>query len=466
MDKARKLRRYNRKDYTQLVDFPVEIVGRDGSVQQYSFEDAVSLYHRRVASAQSRYDDGDIVAAEVRHCRRRIEQLRRSYFTRYGWAAVRLVDRHERSLSAGLKGSDASSELAGEVAAFLRRTLPATSRLDLEAYHISLLNHEAHQGVYCIRGQPQGSESLTLLLYIYRFGGERSPIREQYLAFLRILQQVQGGGQGVEALVAHHHTADCGLILTGRAGAMPEGDVLNAAERDPPAEELDDPLRAALLLMRRGNRVEALARFTRAYEVSPYRRVAYMGAIVVADQLGAHAEALMAATMAARYFPDDPMIIYHLALSRLRTGDHAAAAASLARMPQPGEPPVVLLEAILALVEGRIGVGRPLLRQLGRDTDDVAVRRSVRLLRAQIMARDLLRYVGGGGLIAAGVIGLATGWYVCGLLLPLGAFVFLGAQAAWRRQVQRLVEAPSVGGLPLANPVCLRGGRDPLENPQ
>ena len=53
MEKARKLRRYNRKDYAQLVDFPVEIVGRDGKVRRYSFEESVRLYQRRIASAPS-----------------------------------------------------------------------------------------------------------------------------------------------------------------------------------------------------------------------------------------------------------------------------------------------------------------------------------------------------------------------------------------------------------------------------
>ncbi len=38
MDKSRKLRRYLKKDYRQLVDFPVEIVGRDGVVRRYTFE--------------------------------------------------------------------------------------------------------------------------------------------------------------------------------------------------------------------------------------------------------------------------------------------------------------------------------------------------------------------------------------------------------------------------------------------
>ena len=63
MDKGRKLRRYSRKEYSQVVDFPVEIVGRDGVVRRYTFEESVRLYQRRIASAGMRYDDGEVVKA-------------------------------------------------------------------------------------------------------------------------------------------------------------------------------------------------------------------------------------------------------------------------------------------------------------------------------------------------------------------------------------------------------------------
>ncbi len=71
VDKVRKLRRYQRKDYSQLVDFPVEIVGRDGVVRRYSFEASVRLYQRRIALAPMRYEDQEVVDAEVQHCRKR-----------------------------------------------------------------------------------------------------------------------------------------------------------------------------------------------------------------------------------------------------------------------------------------------------------------------------------------------------------------------------------------------------------
>ena len=65
VDKNRRLRRYGRKDYTQVVDFPVEIVGRDGVVRRYSFEELLrqtrataipTLRARRLSTADDASD--------------------------------------------------------------------------------------------------------------------------------------------------------------------------------------------------------------------------------------------------------------------------------------------------------------------------------------------------------------------------------------------------------------------------
>ena len=59
-DKQQKLQRYERKDYLETVEFPVEIVGRDGLVREYTFEDAIRLYQRRVTFAPIRYRDSEL----------------------------------------------------------------------------------------------------------------------------------------------------------------------------------------------------------------------------------------------------------------------------------------------------------------------------------------------------------------------------------------------------------------------
>ena len=83
MDKDWKLQRYGRKDYSEIVDFPVEIVGRDGVVRRYSFEDSIRLYQRRITFAGIRYRETELIEAESQHCQSRIDQLRRSYFHRF-----------------------------------------------------------------------------------------------------------------------------------------------------------------------------------------------------------------------------------------------------------------------------------------------------------------------------------------------------------------------------------------------
>ncbi len=84
MDRTPRLSRYSRKDYTLRVEFPVEIVGRDNQVRRYPFDDALRLYQRRIDTAPLRYADPETIDAEVKHCRLRIDQLRRSYIAAAG----------------------------------------------------------------------------------------------------------------------------------------------------------------------------------------------------------------------------------------------------------------------------------------------------------------------------------------------------------------------------------------------
>ena len=107
-----KLQRYNKKDYNQFIEFPVEIVGRDGEVRRYSFEESIRLYQKRISTARKRYELHDVVDAEIEHCSKRIAQLRRSYYARYGWESYHIEGEFPLHLS---------MDIAGELAAFLRR---------------------------------------------------------------------------------------------------------------------------------------------------------------------------------------------------------------------------------------------------------------------------------------------------------------------------------------------------------
>ena len=301
MDKHRKLRRYSRKDYSLLVDFPVEIVGRDGVVRRYTFEESIRLYQRRITSSNARYPDLDVANAEIAHCRQRIEQLRRSYFSRYGWASLR---------SSGALGLEEG--LAGEVAAFLRRCLEGTDQ-DPESLRISALaDNEDPIVLYVQRSGAAEPPPPPNLLYVYRFP-EQDPgaAREAFFSFLKILRSVRSQVEGVEALLAFHHSADCGLVLTGQFGDAMLHDPRRAGFMDMPVmdsapldeEPSQDPVRDALRALRAGRLRSALESFALAYELNPWRRAAAVGGAAVADALGQFRDAETVALMGSRYFP-------------------------------------------------------------------------------------------------------------------------------------------------------------------
>lgn len=462
MDKVRKLRRYERKDYSQLVDFPVEIAGRDGVVRRYSFEESVRLYQRRIASAAARYDDGELVDAEVDHCRSRIGQLRRSYFARYGWAASQVGDRP--GLLAG--------EFAGEVAAFLRRALgESASASGADAPSFALVDDAEYYQLYYVRAGGPGQE--PWLLYLFRFADVGTcPGRDAFFRSLKLLQVASTQRAGVEQLVGFHHTADCGLILTGRDPA----DAGELSSLDGPErvewlgfDVLDgDPVQRAFSALRAGRLAESLASFCEAYEAQPFRRAAYVGAGIVADQLGAHAAAETAALMGVRYHPSDALLHHHLAVVHARAGRLAAARTAVAsvRRLAPDSCAPDVLEAIVAVQEhlGLAG-GWHLWRLSGPLRHiDADLHQAARRVCGAVVIGPL-------GLASGAVLGVVGALVVrslvpvpgplqAGLWLAVAVAAVLVAVAAVlgsRARVRRLVAAPGGWGLRLANPADLHG---------
>jgi hypothetical protein len=442
VDAPRKLRRYNRKDYSQPVDFPVEIVGRDGVVRRYSFEESVRLYQRRIASAETRYGPGALASAEVNHCQQRIGQLRRSYFVRYGWAGA-----------APLAEGDAEG-LSGEVTAFLRRAMGPTA---LERVRLVAVEGGGPARVFVLDGAPA-----LRLLAVYRFGPElSSAAREAFFRSLHILQ-VHGGGEAVERLIAFHHGTDLGLLLTGAGpvdppAALPEDDAL-----DEPVE--DDLVRDAMRLLRAGRRFEAHQKLSHAWERNPWRRAALVGAVVLGDQLGAFADAETAGLVGVRHFPHDPLLHYHLALSCIRQGHAAAATAPLQRLQalQGDVAPVGLLRALTALVEGAPSEALRRLRaaRAGATADDDDLRPAMDRLHDILLARELSRSVFVFLALGAALAGPALGplaWGSSALLLAFAA----ASGVALGRQARALVSVPGDHGLPLAHPARLVRAADP-----
>lgn len=438
MDKAHKLRRYGRKDYSLLVDFPVEIVGRDGVVRYYTFEESVHLYQRRIASAPTRYTDRDVADAEVAHCRRRIEQLRRSYFARYGWFDIH-VPAGARPVEQGL---------AGEVAAFLRRCAEGTE-LDPESLRVTLLAEEEPYIFYVERALDAEGMSGPFLLYLYHFGeGEEGAARDAFFEFLKILQTVRQVPEGVETLVAFHHTADCGLVLTGRPEDVSSGDhpgLMRIAEIPALIYEGyhgDDPLRDAARLLRAGRRREALESYLALYQQNPWRRQAAVAAAAIADSLSLFRDAETVTVMAQRYFPDDADVAYQLGLARLRLGDIDGVEGALAHVLATSWP-ARLLYGLAALRAGRPVPSLIRLFRLGPSTGVGAeLLASARWARGRLLIWLALRFLVGAAVAMAGLAFVGDLW-VALVATGLALLVWVGIDALTHRRLVRVLCDPA-----------------------
>lgn len=459
MDKPKKLKRYNRKDYTQLVDFPVEIVGRDGVVRHYTFEASVRLYQRRIASAASRYEDLDLADAEVQHCQRRIDQLRKSYFQRYGWAAIR--DARGQPVLTG--------PLAGEVAAFLRRFFGDS--VPPESLSMALVADAPEGQTLFLRVV---NSDTRYLLYLFRFEAAGScGAREAFFALLRTLKPLHG--DQVESLLAFHHTADCGLILTGtgepgatrrrwedhEAEADAEEARLLAMDGEGPPDAYPEGVR----LLADGEPEVALQRFEEGLAQPPFRRPLALAAAIVADLLGQPARSEFAALMGVHYLPEDPVFRYHLGLSlvRQRRLDEARAPLERALAQAPQLFPVVYLCALLALRSGEHNRAEELLQRAWglQRPDDHELRLGMRAALGALRSRSALSGAGTALALVGTALWPVVGWSgavvlalgLCTLSLRAGVAAVLAGVSSDRR----------LRGLPLAPPELLGGGGPRLD---
>lgn len=368
MDKEDRLRRYQRKDYTEVVDFPVEIVGRDGSVRRYDFEESVRLYQRRMGFAAVRFRDEELISAEQGHCRSRVEQLRRSYFHLHGWTPV-----------VGRDGPEASRvDLAGEIAGFLLRVFRESGRL---AVRFTAVSKDGPGELWFVErdGAPGG-----LLLYTWTFEGPTSELGQA--AFADILRDLRGSEANpgdAERLVGYHRCDDCAFVLTGRAH-----DVVGlaaAAPEDDGADLEPSPWEEAVDLVRRGDLPSAFLRCRSIVEAQPWHRDAYALGASLAVLLRRPGDAEDLAFVGTRYYPSDPLLQHTLGLSRLHQGRSADAIQALqdAVSKAPGltaaRSLLVLahLERMSALAAFRV---LRLPRGLAVGADETSHRRLVKLL--------------------------------------------------------------------------------------
>lgn len=471
MDKNWKLLRYDRKDYTELVDFPVEIVGRDGVVRRYSYEDSIRLYQKRITSASNRYRDADLVRAEVNHCSSRIDQLRRSYFHRYGWGTPEGLPTAEESFG----------DLAGEVAAFLCRVLGIEGRPDVR-FDLVEAERDGVATWYLTPHIPGSPTTSGMLLYFHRFearpqdvradgpptGGTgrtkgestaaegearskpKDPARD---AFFRRLKDLERSGRGTgdaERLVAFHHTVDCGLVLTGRAAdcdALPPPKDLVSQ----PVDLAPTPWDELLEIVRKGDYEAALRRCKDLAQEQPWHRNAYVAGAMIANYLGEHLVGEDLALIGSRYFPADGTLLYYLGMSRLRQGRLAEAEQAL-RASVANAPDLVsarLMLAVNLLQSGRMAQARELLAERGSVVpDDRRAEADLALLEQWLRWRTWTLWAGI-ALVGLGVFatlgtliwGASSHVGLLGALLVIpGVVVAALGQAAFRHELRSIAD--------------------------
>lgn len=433
MERATRLRRYLRKDYSQLVDFPVEIVGRDGQVRRYSFDDSVRLYHRRIHSAPMRYDDGELVDAEVRHCRNRIEQLRRSYLEHFGWGVLR----------GGQLGGLFGGPLAAEVAAFLRRAF-AGDREGPTNLRITLIDSAAGDTFY-LRCSETGR---SWILYAWRFDGDgATAARDAWRGTLERLSAAPVG-DNVERLLLGTEGPDYALALAGTGEWDGPG---VAEEREREGAEAPDPLHAGLRALYDGHLGEALRTLEAGLDAAPSRLGVAQATALVALLEDETERAEFAARFGRLHHPGDPLLTYLLGVALLRAGRRGEASDVVGGGAR-GEPLRALVAGVLALRRGDLlGAWRALGVAAAADRELPYAARTARLIRGWLgwsvggVATGLVTAAAGVVVHGAGepAAGMAIGGGGLALALGFGGWLVRRAVAVARgerlRGVPRLV---------------------------
>ncbi len=476
MERETRLQRYLRKDYTQRVSFPVEIVGRDGAVRRYGFPESVGLYQRRLRAAPLRHADPLLIDAEVRHCRRRIEQLRRSYLEsdavgRMLLGCVGAAGRSTGPLRQRESADDVlGSPLAADVASFVARAFPgARVRIaPIVAMDLDTGPHDA-QVLHVVAGDR------AHLLYAWRLAPEagQRPETSRRAAYRAVRARLAAAPSApdVERLHLALETQDVGLLLAG-TGAW-DGPRLPVIALVSDGEALD-PYEEALRAGFEGRPEQALAALEGALEreasATVGRVVLARAAATMALAAGLPERAAFAVQRGALAAPGDSWLHALGALVDAQRGDLPAAHArvcealdgrrSLRALPGASVPAraarggegralLVLLAVTLAVARGRPLELARALGQRGRLPRHGPVARAWRAAHRRVLTRTLLACAAILG--AAACASLAAG--VVPALLASGA---AGASVGWTLTALRRDALRALHGAPGA-PFALAG---------
>ncbi|MBJ94397.1 MAG: hypothetical protein CMP23_07940 [Rickettsiales bacterium] len=442
---------YEDKDYSEDIQFPVELVDRDGVVRRYSYEESLAVYHRRIQSAPWRLEEAAVVQAEIGHCSRRIDQIKRSFRAQAERPDTK--PRRENPRAVLGEGYDILTSFYEKV--LRRRQLSLDGSLDMA---VSLVQDELDCRLYHLSfGSHQGGH----LLYVYPF--DRAGDQDPRAAWRQATQHYRRySGAQVERLLLAAHGEAAGYILTGceeiprglkaRIRTHPTGDdaetgegLIGGAESDPgqgdlwsDSEENEDSrttwgnaFEQGMEALARDQLSQALQLFQRAVEGNPYQREGYLAILGVLDTLGNYEEANLYGEMARAHLPEDGLICYRLAILLVRQWKHDEALEAFDEAvqldPSLYQAAFFASHLMLARLQDLDGATRRLRLAAALSEQDAQV---LSCLRAAETCRAARRLARGAAIVASApaLTALLAGHLLLGgLTLVASASVLLGA---------------------------------------
>lgn len=420
------------KDYASCIDFPVEIMGKDGKVRFYTFEESIQLYQRRIRAARLRYLDSHKIEKEVQHCSKRIGQLRRSYFARYGWETFQMM---------GEVPSELPLEITAEISAYLRRYFGCGTHHSPAI--LEQIDKTPNYWLFCLT-----VESWSGLLYILDNPENTDDVLEQ-------IQNSQHVEQ--EHLVDVSKLLDMVIVVT----AFDDVEIPRFTELE---FVKSSKTRFGLEALHQGKVVEALAHFILVTEQNPYYRQAYWAGSILAEQLRVHEQAHMLLNMGVAYFPTDIALWCRKAAIELRLNLWSDFEQSMVQVQHLDKGfQEHLLDVIYAY---QIGYHRKALRILQnkmRKHDNPALRPSSVWLQKELLRGILIeRLIAISSLIWAYLIVIGNPIFSIGLALSLGLWVLVRMQQHIR--LKRALTGHSFFQLNLLGGKDIHNKRNPLQD--
>jgi len=336
-EREQKLQSYSRKDYSEEIDFPVELVDRDGVVRRYTYEESLAVYHRRIQSAPWRHGDESLVQAEVGHCIRRITQIKESYNTRQKDGRVAPSSNPRAALGPGFR------VLMG----YYRKVLERRDLVLTEHFlpQVQLLEDSSSCRIYHVGfGRGGGGHLFT----VYPFGqGQAAHGRSPFLAAQAALRSVIQGVD-VERLLLAEESDRAGYLLTGTSD-LPPGlrDFCEVIQQAGTLEELPSlvdtgvPARGSskatapgqeayeegLMAVQEERLEDAIFEFITSVEANPYHRESFLLLLALLDGAGRYDEAKLYGDLAERSLPEDGLVAYRQGITAVRHADLQGAIA-------------------------------------------------------------------------------------------------------------------------------------------